>query len=96
MEIILRIISVQNVVHIIRPDLGRHHLTKVMGTPLFGRKMKSNGVSDEITIIRAGIFDDIGILNERKPEAEIYTNRRVKWMSPVEGADQFGGTLPLP
>lgn len=58
--------------------------------------MKPNGVSDEITIVRAGIFDYMGILNERKPEAEIYADRRLTWISPVEGADQFSGMLPLP
>lgn len=96
MEIILRIISVLTVVCIIRLDVGGQHLTKVIGTPLFGRKISSNGDSDEITIVRAGIFDDIRILHERKPETEIYTEKRLKWISPVEGADQFSGMLPLP
>lgn len=96
MEIILGIISVLTVVCIIQLDLGGQHLTKATGTPLFGRKIKSDGDSDEITIVRAGIFDDLRILNERKPEVEIYTDRRLKWISPVEGADQFSGMLPLP
>lgn len=96
MEIILGIISVLTVVCTIRLHLGRQPLTKMIGTPLFGRKIKPDGDSDEITIIRAGIFDDIRILNERKPEAEIYTDRRLKWVNPVEGADQFSGMLSLP
>lgn len=58
--------------------------------------MKSDGDPGEITIVRAGIFDDIQLLNERKPEAEIYTERRLKWVNPIEGADQFSGMLPLP
>lgn len=95
MEIISGIISVLTVVCIIILDLGRQHLMKVIGTPLFGRKTSSNGDSDEITIVRAGIFDDIRILNERKPEVEIYTDRRLMWISPVEGADQFSGMLSL-
>ncbi|OJJ78723.1 GFA family protein [Aspergillus glaucus CBS 516.65] len=74
----------------------RNYFCPDCGTPLFGRKIKSDGDSDEITIIRAGIFDDIRILNERKPEAEIYTDRRLKWVNPVEGADQFSGMLSLP
>ncbi|EYE96829.1 GFA family protein [Aspergillus ruber CBS 135680] len=45
------------------------------GTPLFGQKIKSDRDFNEITILRAGIFDDIQILNDRKPEAEIYTDR---------------------
>lgn len=66
------------------------------GTPLFGRKIKSNGDPDETTVVRAGIFDDKGILNERMPVVEIYTKQRLNWVSPIEGADQFSGMLPLP
>ncbi|KAJ5569440.1 uncharacterized protein N7459_008870 [Penicillium hispanicum] len=84
-EIILEIISVPTV-----------PLTRMIGTPLFGRKMKYDGDYDEITIVRAGIFGDIRILNEWKPEAEIYTDRRLKWVNPVDGADQFSGMLSLP
>lgn len=58
--------------------------------------MKSTGTPDETIILRAGILDDIGILNEHKPKAEIYTDGRVSWISPAEGADQFIGMLPLP
>jgi hypothetical protein len=58
--------------------------------------MNSEGVLDETTILRAGIFDDIGVLNQRRPEAEIYTSGRVAWMSPMEGTDQFVGMVPLP
>lgn len=57
--------------------------------------MKSSGVPDEITVLRAGIFDDIETLNKYKPGLEIYTNGRVRWISPTEGADQFIG-MPLP
>ncbi|CAG8267849.1 unnamed protein product [Penicillium nalgiovense] len=77
---------------------GRQHhdLTRVIGTPLFGRKIKPNGDRDETTVVRAGIFDNIGILHERTPVVEIYTEQRLKWLSPIEGADQFTGMLPLP
>lgn len=67
-----------------------------LGTPLYGLRMNSDGVLDETTILRAGIFDDIGVLNQRKPEAEIFTCGRVSWLSPVEGTDQFVGMVPLP
>ena len=95
-----QIISVETVVCIITHnirlrDKKQQHLTKALGTPIFGRKTNSSGDPNEITIIRAGIFDDMQILNERKPEAEIYTDRRLKWLSPIEGADQFSGMLPL-
>ena len=76
--------------------MARQHLTKVIGTPLFGRKMKPNGDRDETTIVRAGIFDNIEILHERTPVVEIYAEQRLKWLSPIEGADQFTGMLPFP
>lgn len=58
--------------------------------------MKSNGTPDETVILRAGILDDIGILNEHEPKVEIYTDGRVSWISPAEGANQFTGMLPVP
>ncbi|PYI01089.1 hypothetical protein BO78DRAFT_411735 [Aspergillus sclerotiicarbonarius CBS 121057] len=73
----------------------RNYFCPDCGTPLFGRKIHSNGDFDEITIVRAGIFDDIQMLNEQKPEAELYTDRRLQWVNPVEGAEQFGGMLAL-
>jgi hypothetical protein len=74
--------------------LEKHFLTKPLGTPLFGLKMKPDGTPDEITIVRAGIFDDIEVLNQQKPAAELYTNGRVKWINPIEGTDQFIGMMP--
>lgn len=66
------------------------------GTPLYGFKVKADGDrADDITILRAGIFDDIEMLNQHKPEVEIYTDGRVKWMSPAEGAGQFTGMPPF-
>ncbi|KAJ5295360.1 hypothetical protein PENANT_c001G06111 [Penicillium antarcticum] len=64
------------------------------GTPLFGRKT-NGGQADDVTVLRAGIFDDIGILDERKPDVEIYTISRLKWLAPVEGAHQFSGMFSL-
>ncbi|OQE46543.1 hypothetical protein PENCOP_c001G04082 [Penicillium coprophilum] len=66
------------------------------GTPLFGRKIESNGEPNEVTVVRAGIFDDLEILNEQKPQVEIYAERRVKWVCPIEGAAQVDGMLPVP
>lgn len=74
--------------------MERWKLTVVLGTPLYGQKMKSPGVPDEITIVRAGIFDD-EVLNHHKPEAELYTSRRVSWVRPVEGAGQVTEMMPL-
>lgn len=67
----------------------------LIGTPLFGRKIKADGNPDETTIVRAGIFDDVQLLDERKPEAELYTDRRLKWANRVEEAGQFSGMLSL-
>ncbi|KAL2069212.1 hypothetical protein VTL71DRAFT_15550 [Oculimacula yallundae] len=61
------------------------------GTSLFGHKVKSDGQPEETTIIRAGIFDDINFLNEMKPQLEIYTERRLEWLSPIEGVTQVVG-----
>jgi hypothetical protein len=65
------------------------------GTPLFGQAMDSDGKPNEITVLRAGIFDDPQILTEWKPQAELYTDRRLEWVNPVDGAAQCSGMLPL-
>lgn len=65
----------------------------LIGTPLFGQTINSSGEPEETTVVRAGIFDDMGILNERKPEVEIYTDSRLKWICPIEDALQFSGML---
>ena len=96
METLLRITSALTVVCIILNVGEDKQLTKVIGTPLFGRKTNPNGDSEETTVVRAGIFDDKGILNERTPVVEIYTKQRLNWLSPIEGADQFSDMLPLP
>ncbi|KAJ5467427.1 hypothetical protein N7475_005179 [Penicillium sp. IBT 31633x] len=80
-------------------DSGNHiknYFCPDCGTPLFGRKIKSDGNVDGVTVLRAGIFDDPQILDERKPEVEVYTDRRLTWLCPIEGADQVGEMLPIP
>lgn len=62
-----------------------------VGTPLFGGKVKADGSRDETIVVRAGIFDDVDVLNQQKPQLEIYTDRRLKWICAVEGAKQFSG-----
>ncbi|KAF1352497.1 Mss4-like protein, partial [Delphinella strobiligena] len=73
----------------------RNYFCGDCGTPLFGRKIKADGEFYEIMVVRAGIFDDENLLNERKPEAELYTPRRLKWVDPVEGAAQVSGMWKL-
>ncbi|OQE13854.1 hypothetical protein PENSTE_c042G02196 [Penicillium steckii] len=63
------------------------------GTPLFGRKANFSEEPAETTVVRAGIFDDRGILNERKPELEIFTDSRLEWVCSIEKASQFSGML---
>ena len=38
-------------------------------------------------------MDDAEKLNEQKPQVEIYTDTRLEWISPIEGASQFKGML---
>ncbi|KAI9368040.1 Mss4-like protein [Aspergillus egyptiacus] len=73
----------------------RNYFCPDCGTPLFGHKITPDGGSGEITIVRVGIFDDMEILSERIPEAEIYTDRRLEWIGPVDGAEQFSGMVSL-
>ncbi|KAJ5855560.1 glutathione-dependent formaldehyde-activating enzyme [Penicillium soppii] len=74
----------------------RNYFCPDCGTPIYGVKLTATGELGETTLLRAGIFDDIKILNKQKPVAELYTVARVKWVDPLEGADQFTGMVPLP
>lgn len=75
----------------LRLHLGKIASDDSLGTPLFGRKTNADGGSVETTVVRAGIFDDIQILDDRKPDMEIYTDRRLAWISPLKGTVQFSG-----
>ena len=75
---------------------GRDYIRLILiliGTPLFGRKANFSEEPAETTVVRAGIFDDRGILNERKPELEIFTDSRLEWVCSIEKASQFSGML---
>lgn len=89
------IISVLTVVCIISLDTGRQYLMRLIGSPLYGHKIKPDGELNEVTVVRAGIFDDIEMLDQRKPEAELFCGSRLKWMKPIEGAAQFSGMPPF-
>lgn len=69
---------------------------KSLGTPIYGQRTEASGELADVTIIRAGVFDDPNIMNQRRPVAELYTKNRVDWISPVEDAEQFHGMMPLP
>ncbi|OOF90361.1 hypothetical protein ASPCADRAFT_400859 [Aspergillus carbonarius ITEM 5010] len=72
----------------------RNYFCPDCGTPVFSRKVESDGDSGGITIVRAGIFDD-AILNDRKPQVEIYVDERLEWIKPIEGAEQYTGMFSL-
>ncbi|KAJ5646463.1 hypothetical protein N7490_002835 [Penicillium lividum] len=65
------------------------------GTPLFGHRINADGSRAEITVVRAGIFDDIRLLDQSKPGVELYSESRLKWLCAVEGAIQVSGMMPL-
>jgi len=65
----------------------------ITGTPLFGHSVSSSGTPEGMTVIRAGMFDNADLLDQRKPEVEIYTERRLEWVVPAEGAAQVEGML---
>lgn len=45
-------------------------------------------------IIKAGTLDDIDIINNTKPGAELFASERVKWLTATEGATQLEGMPP--
>ncbi|KAL4913983.1 Mss4-like protein [Aspergillus aurantiobrunneus] len=65
------------------------------GTPIYGHGIDTSGEPASVAILRAGLFDNPELLDQRKPVVEIYTRSRVSWLSPIEGAEQFPGMLPM-
>ena len=46
----------------------------------------------DIINIKAGVIDDLNwVDNEGKPMLEVYVERRVKWLSPLDGVLQLNG-----
>ncbi|KAL3479269.1 Mss4-like protein [Aspergillus californicus] len=80
-------------------DSGNHinnYFCPDCGTLLFGWRVDASGEpTDEIVILRAGILDDPRYLDGFKPEAEVYTCGRLKWVEEVGNAEQFL-TMPAP
>ncbi|EXJ89350.1 hypothetical protein A1O3_02417 [Capronia epimyces CBS 606.96] len=58
------------------------------GTTLF-RYGDSFGGVDGLRIIKAGILDDVDVINHLKPGAELFTSRRIKWVASLDGAAQL-------
>jgi hypothetical protein len=64
----------------------------LVGTPLYGGALSKDGEIESV-VMRAGIFDDQGLLSRCKPVVEIYTTQRLEWVDAVEGCMQFEGML---
>ncbi len=45
-------------------------------------------------IIKAGILDDVNIINNTKPSAELFAPERIKWVSALDGAGQIEAMPP--
>ncbi|KAF3392605.1 hypothetical protein F1880_008896 [Penicillium rolfsii] len=65
------------------------------GTPVFGQGMKADGTPEPLTVLRAGIIEDPQFLTRWKPQAELFTDRRLEWVTPIDGATQCSGMLSL-
>ncbi|KAI5244687.1 hypothetical protein E4T43_03667 [Aureobasidium subglaciale] len=70
-----------------------NYYCKDCGTPVYGTDVSSDKESGT-AVIRAGVFDDLSVLQDFKPAIEIYTAKRLKWIAPVEGCMQFEGMPP--
>ncbi|RAH77930.1 hypothetical protein BO86DRAFT_412728 [Aspergillus japonicus CBS 114.51] len=70
----------------------RNYFCGDCGSPLYGHKINPDGRPAEVTVVRAGVLDDVEVV-ERRPEAELFTGRRLGWVAAVEGAGQFCGML---
>lgn len=57
------------------------------GTTLF-RYGDSFGGIDGMRIIKAGILDDVNVINSIKPGAELFSNDRISWVPAIDGAGQ--------
>ncbi|OCT53524.1 DUF636 domain protein [Cladophialophora carrionii] len=66
---------------------------RATGTTLF-RYGDSFGGIDGMRIIKAGILDDVNVLNQTKPGAELYAPERIKWVAALEGAGQIDAMPP--
>ena len=45
-------------------------------------------------VVKAGILDDVSLINNTKPGAELYAPERIKWVAGLDGAGQMDGMPP--
>jgi hypothetical protein len=60
------------------------------GTTVF-RYGDSFGGPDGMRIIKAGVLDDVDVLNNTKPGAELYASERISWVQKVGGSEDKKG-----
>merc|ERR1712098_20255 len=53
----------------------------------------SGGV-DGMRIIKAGVIDDVNVINNSKPGAELFAPERINWVAGIEGAGQVESMPP--
>ena len=64
-----------------------------LGTTLY-RYGDTFGGIDGMRVIKAGILDDVNIINSTKPGAELFAPERVSWVAGLEGAGQIDAMPP--
>ncbi|KAK5198528.1 hypothetical protein LTR92_000999 [Exophiala xenobiotica] len=57
------------------------------GTTLFRYGDTFGGVNG-MRIIKAGVLDDVNVINSSKPGAELFAPERITWVEGIEGAGQ--------
>ena len=62
------------------------------GTTLFRYGDAFGGV-DGMRIIKAGVLDDVNVINSIKPGAELFAPERISWVQEIAGAGQVD-TMP--
>jgi hypothetical protein len=65
------------------------HFCPDCGTTLFRHGDSSGGING-MRIIKAGILDDVNVINNTKPGAELFAPERIKWVAPLDGAQLDG------
>ncbi len=65
----------------------------IAGTTLF-RYGDTFGGPDGMRIIKAGILDDVNIINNTKPGAELFAPERIKWVAGLDGSAEMDAMPP--
>jgi len=63
------------------------------GTTLWRHGDAFGGV-DGMRIIKAGVLDDLAVINSVRPGAELFAPERVKWVAALDGAGQVDAMPP--